>query len=144
MGRILTISILLASFLAIPALCMGGVITHACKCTSDPVCMCSSDCDHGSSKDNHGNSKGDHGDCEHEETNCGHEGECPDDPCSVSIIRAERRADSVITMSHPALAPAFILISVTQPSTHTVSYDVHHWSDGCNLPFPASDLPLLI
>ncbi len=124
MGRILTISVLLGSLLAVPALCMGGVLTHACECASESPCPCEAGCEH--------------------DSGCGHEGECPDDPCSIRVIRPERRADNVVTVSQPAISTPIILSAVTLPSAQGVRASAREWPNGKKLPFPSSDLPLLI
>jgi hypothetical protein len=122
MGRVLTISILLVSIHAVPALCVSGMITHACECDSDHSLISDAGCDH--------------------ETDCRHEGECPDDPCSIRLIRAERSTDNVITMS--LTAAVSILDVAAQPSTQIVRTSAHAWFEYKNLRFPVSDLPLLI
>ena len=124
MGRLLTISVLLGSLLAVPALCMGGVITHACECESDFPCTCETDCDH--------------------ETGCGHEGGCPEDPCSIRVIRPERQDDLVVTVSQLAVSTAILCTPLEQPSIQTVRADTSELPGTKKLPFPPSDLPLLI
>lgn len=130
MGRILTISALLVSLLAIPAMCMGGVITHECECTSESVCACEGGCE---------SEPG----CEHE-SDCGHEGGCPDDPCSIRVVRPERRCDCVVTVAQPTISPPIVFVSVVQPSVLVVGVGLYEWSGDKKPPFPPSDLPFLI
>lgn len=124
MGRILTISVVFGSLLADPALCMGGAITHACECGSEPLCGCDTECDH--------------------EDGCGHEGGCPDDPCSIRVIRPERQDEIVITDYQPAVSTAILAAPMMQPSVQTARADAREMRGSKQLPFPPSDLPLLI
>lgn len=124
MGRILTITVVLGSLLAVPALCVGGVITHACECDSAPPCTCETDCDH--------------------EAGCGHEGGCPDDPCSIRVIRPERQDKIAITDYQPAVSTAILPTLLKQPSIKMVRADARELPGSRKLPFPPSDLPLLI
>lgn len=124
MSRMLTISVVLGSFLAVPALCMGGVITHACECDSEFPCMCGTGCEH--------------------ESECGHEGGCPDDPCGIRTVRSERQRDDFATVSQSAVPTTIILMAVTRPLLQVLCSGMLEWLGGSKLPFPSSDLPLLI
>ena len=124
MVRILTISVALASFQVVPALCLGGVIRHACDCAAETACDCKADCNH--------------------ESGCGHEGGCADDPCSIQVVRTGRQSDDVVTVSPPVVSTTIIHIAVTQPSIQTEGAGTRGWPGGKNLPLPSSDLPLLI
>lgn len=130
MVRILTIYAVSTSFLVVPALCMGGVITHACECPSDIARTCEADCEHGSD--------GGH------ESGCGHEGGCPEDPCSIEVLRPEHHGDDIVTPSQPSASITIILVAVTQPSVQTEHAGTQKWPGGKKLAFPPSDLPLLI
>ena len=124
MIKILAIFVAVASFLVVPALCMGGVIKHACECASETARACETEGEH--------------------ESGCGHEGGCLDDPCSVRVVRPERQSDDVVTVSQPEVSTTIILTTVCQPSTRMVRAGTHEWTGGRKLPFPSSDLPLLI
>lgn len=124
MARILTISVAVASFLVVPALCVGGVIMHACDCVKGTCCPPERDCNGRSG--------------------CGHESGCSDDPCSVRVVRPERQNAVALTVFHPAVSTAIILVTVTQPSVQTERAGTQEWPDGKKLPFRPNDLPLLI
>ena len=130
MGEKLTISVVLASFLVVPALCMGGLITHACDCATETACHCGVDGEHESG-------------CE-DESGCGHEGDCSDDPCSVQVVRPNRQSDDVVTVSPPAASATIIYIAVKRPSVQTEHAGTHECLGGKNLSLPSGDLPLLI
>jgi len=130
MGRALTISVLLGSLLAVPALCMGGVITHACACGSESPCPCDSGCDRESG-------------CDHV-PDCGHEGGCPDDPCSIRVVRLERRVDTVVTVSQSPTSALIVVAATTQSPIPAVYASERRGLYGELPPFPLSDLPLLI
>ena len=123
MAKVLITLAAVASFLVVPALCVGGMITHACDCPTDPP-ACHTDCGH--------------------EVGCGHEGECPDDPCSVRVVRPQRHNDDVVTISHTVVSTSIILTAVTQPSLKTDRAGAQQWSGGGRLPFLPGDLPLLV
>ena len=113
---------------AVPALCMGGVIVHACDCPTDA-------CD---------DSANESARMPEQKDGCGHESACSNDPCA--IWRAGRAESTThlemdfflapIPVGDPdleagGLAPApRALIAETPSMTH--------------LPYPPSDLPLLI
>ena len=124
MVRILTISVAVASLLAGPVLCVGGVISHACHCDSETACACQSDCE--------------------QETDCGHEGGCPDDPCSIRIARPERQDDDSAAVAQPAAWTTIIPATVKQPWVASPWAGTLDWPGVLKLPFPPSDRPLLI
>lgn len=124
MVRVLTISVGVASFLVVPPLCMGGVITHACESVSESACTHETGHEH--------------------ESGCGHEGGCPDDPCSVRFVRPEHYGDDVAAVAQPAISTTIILTTVNQPPAQMVLAGTHELPGGKKLPFPPSDLPLLI
>ena len=124
MVRILTISVALASFQVVPALCLGGVIKHACECAVEAACDCKADCDDGSG--------------------CGHEGDCAGDPCSVQAVRTGRHSDDVVSVSPHVVSTTIIHLAVTQPPIQTERAGAHEWPGSRNLSLPSGDLPLLI
>ncbi|MFQ5463667.1 MAG: hypothetical protein ACE5E5_13705 [Phycisphaerae bacterium] len=130
MGRILTISAVLGSLLALPTLCVGGVIAHACSCAAEATCHCSVDCEHECGREHQGG--------------CGHEGGCPDDPCSMRVVRPERHDDGSVTVSRFAITATLIEADVKQSKAETVFPGLLKLPCTRKLPFPRSDLPLLI
>lgn len=86
--------------------------------------MCETDCNHGSG--------------------CGHEGGCPGDPCSIRVVRPERQGGDVVAVSQPAAAIAIIPAAVKQSWVESVCSGTLELPCGRKLPFPPSDLPLLI
>ncbi|GJM24703.1 MAG: hypothetical protein DHS20C16_11180 [Phycisphaerae bacterium] len=134
MTKILAIFVAVASFLAVPAMCMGGMISHACECASEIACLCETDCEH---EPDGGHDGGHDGDCRHE-------GGCADDPCSVRVVLTQRQGDDVVTVSQPIISNMIILTAVSQTSTRLVRAGTHEWAGGITLPLPPSDLPLLI
>lgn len=124
MRRVVTIVAALNSLLIVPALCMGGVITHACECVEETCCPTECDCD--------------------DRSGCGHESGCSDDPCSVVVVRPQRQGDDVAAVSSPVVFTTIIQTAVTQTSVQTVRAGLYEWPGGKMLPLPPSDLPLLI
>jgi len=122
--RMVAVFVVVASFVGVPALCMGGVITHACDCASETACNCHADCDH--------------------DSGCGHESGCSDDPCTIQVVRTDRQSDKTGTVSSPAVSTTILFISDTQPSLQTTRTGARERFGGNALPFPPSDLPLLI
>ena len=125
-----------AWLLAVPVLCMGGVITHACECASESADARESGCAH-QTDDGHETH------CDHQ-TGCGHEGGCPDDPCSIGVLRLERQGDDVVAASLPAVPTPIILPTVNQPLDRVRRAGEHESPSAKKLPFLASGLPLLI
>ncbi len=124
MARVLTTFAALVSFLVVPGLCVGGVISHACDCTSEPTPSCHADCDH--------------------KAGCGHEGECPDDPCSVRVVRPDRQTDDIDSVAHTAVSTPIIFTAATPPTLMADRTGEQLWPGGTMLPLLPSDLPLLI
>lgn len=124
MFRTLMISVGAAWLLAVPALCMGGVITHDCECAAETACDCADDCNH--------------------ELGCGHEGGCSDDPCSIPVLRTYRQGDDAVA------APQLATGVSTSPNqgerllVRALGADVSDSSRRSNRPYPPGDLPLLI
>ena len=130
MGRLLTISLVLTSLPAVPVLCVAGVVTHACECFSEALQPCETDCNH----------ETDHG----HETRCGHESECPDDPCSIRAVRPHYRSDDVVGLSHAAPAAGFNPATVKHLLVESDFTSGSEFRGAKKLPYPPSDLPLLI
>lgn len=124
MGRTVTIAFVIGSLLAVPALCVGGVIVHSCESRMEVAC-CPSPCD----CDNH--------------SGCGHENECSDDPCSVFVLRPEHQCGDAV-VAQLSVSSAIVGVVATQPSIPIKRTDVYRWPVGKNRPRPLCDLPLLI
>ena len=110
--------------LSLPWFCSAGVITHACECSEIAGCSHDSDCEH--------------------EFGCRHEGNCPEDPCGSVFTRAERQGDDV---NEPGKAPSTCLAVVDDDVQRFSGADRAEnvvRSQLPNLPFPLSDIPLLI
>lgn len=155
MVRVFTTSVFVVAVLAVPALCTGGVITHACECAWATVCNHATDRSHaggnpdGSVHPNRPHGAADTGDgctddgCGHA-TGCGHEGGCPDDPCSIHIVRPERQSIQ-LSDAQPAFACSIMPTAVAPRPTRTTRSYGRDWQGRKKLlPFPPSDLPLLI
>ncbi len=119
-------SVFLASWalLALPALCAAGVIGHTCDCVSESACVCQTDDGH--------------------DSGCGHESECPDDPCSIHVVRPERQNDNTAPVLLPVASITTILAVIHQPASLVLPAGIYEMPDGTKLPFPPSDLPLLV
>ncbi len=91
-------SLLVATLVGAPSLCMAGVVTHACDCATQR------DCHHDD-------------DCGHEDDGCHHEGDCPDDPCSVLAVPAKRLTDLTHEIGKP-LAPC---LTIGEPGTNALT-----------------------
>lgn len=122
--RITAVVFTLWALLATPALCMGGVITHVCECAADPTCTCEPGCG--------------------EESGCQHESGCSDDPCNIIVARSERQGNDVVAVFQPATGSSTLLCVDEQKLARRFRADVYESSHRKNLPFPCSDLPLLI
>jgi len=133
--RLFGVLVVAASFLGVPALCTGGVITHACDCAveagcdlSEVGCDCRTGCD------------GDGG--------CRHEGSCSDDPCNVRVVRVEntRHDDDAVSLVERQVP--MVVVAVDQRlrrADRAFVFDGSFRGEGSvRLPFPPSDLPFLI
>ena len=115
MGRHLTIFAALWLFLT-PILCMSGVLDHHCDCEAEMACR--------------------------------HEAECAADPCRAFVaVRSSSRSTPLLASgSFPV--PAFAAGLYAAPAVHAIMPLRHHaneqFSDGHRLPFPRSDMPLLL
>ena len=123
MRRMVTIAAALSSLLIVPALCVSGVITHACDCAEETRCPPDCDCDR--------------------ESDCRHEGECPDDPCSIRVVRTERQGGNVMGAPEPSTCVSKLDHETAQPG-RTVFAALTSSSGRNNQPYPSSDLPLLV
>jgi len=124
MIRVVTTCLAAALFLAVPVLCVGGMLEHACDCAEDACCPSECDCDGRSS--------------------CGHESGCTEDPCGFRVVRSERHNGHAALASHAAASSTILLTPVTPLAARSVCAGACPRLDGIHLPFPSSDLPLLI
>ena len=122
MRRIVAISFAVGWLLDVPTLCVSGLITHACEC----VDVLASPCDPG---------------CGHE-AGCHHENGCSDDPCSTPVVRNQRPRDGVDT-TPPSPVPC-VAFNTGPRSDQTIRSEGRTSSRPQGLPFPPSDIPLLI
>lgn len=124
MRRKMTSLAVVWAVLALPWFCSAGVITHACECSEIAGCSHDTDCGH--------------------EFGCRHEGGCPEDPCSSVFTRAERQGDDVYA---PGQGSSTCLAVVDDDVRR---FSKANWAGNVvlsqlpNLPFPLSDIPLLI
>ena len=104
---------IVASFwavLAVPALCMGGLIMHACDC-GDTI-------------------------------QCGRESACWNDSCGQIIARRESQLPDVdIAVSTPAADWHLPLLDADIEQVHE---SIRLLCSRINLPYPTSDIPLLL
>lgn len=115
MARLTVILMLAWTLLLLPALCTGGWLLHPCDC---------------------GSTIG----CEHEE-------DCPSDPCETGLARPDSRSQgydegSASTASSSIVIEHFAKTLEPDASGRRISTYRLAFQDG--LPFPPSDLPLLI
>jgi hypothetical protein len=128
MIRVTTKILLIAWVAMVPALCLGGVLVHPCEC---PVEGCE-------------DSANELGCVPEEKDGCGHESSCSGDPCAMLRVGQTAFAadlemtlfvapisihDADIEIDRLAQAPG-VRSAETPPRT--------------SLPYPPSDLPLLI
>ena len=121
--------LLIVSWMAlVPALCMGGAIVHPC----DPAAGA---CRNPASRT----------DCPQEPAGgCGHENSCSNDPCAgFKAVKASGGSDADMALSIAWLA-------IEDAASATLTKMETFQAFGCEpppdakLPFPPSDLPLLI
>ena len=110
--QLIAIAFVTWSLIAMPALCVGGVVAHPCDCATPGGCI--------------------------------HEGDCDNDPCSVSAARVEKQTNDLGAPGAIASAglacPTVGRDELAQPSLR----DVFRPPSGSNLPYRESDIPLLI
>ena len=130
MSRILAISVALGPLLVLPALCMGGIIAHECACDTgpshpaEPLCRSDHNCGH--------------------HPGHGHERGCAEDPCNITAVRPVRGVGVVLDAPQPATWAQTgrggdeppVAVSTVAGANPRLGYK--------NLPFPLSDLPLLV
>ncbi len=115
MVRYVTISAALWALLT-PILCAGGLLAHPCDCGA--------------------------------ELECSHENDCAADPCHAPVVTssaskpAQCLALANITAPHRATATYAVL--PVHAAFELNQYDADHALDIKRIPFPQSDLPLLI
>jgi len=105
----------------LPLLCGAGLVSHSCE----PDCGCTHVHDG-------------------EPAGCGHEQDCPDDPCSGLSVGGERTVRS--NESIFLIAPYFACVGVSAELAELVTHVAipRKAQESPNLPFPPSDVPLLI
>jgi hypothetical protein len=115
MIKYLTISAALWVLLT-PILCMGGVLDHHCDCEAEMACR--------------------------------HEAECAADPCRA-LVAVRSNSRTIPRLAHEsfpapvcATGPYALLTLHGAPPLRRSSDE--HAPDDCRLPFPRSDLPLLL
>ncbi len=115
MGRYLTISAALCVFLA-PILCMGGVLDQHCDCDAEMA--------------------------------CGHEEDCAADPCrSLVAARSSSRSTPLLAYDSfpvPAFTAGLCALLPVRASMLLRHYAEEQTAHACRLPFPRSDVPLLL
>lgn len=123
MVNIPTVSMAIIPLLVVPALCMGGVVVHDCECAAEITCSCETNCEH--------------------KTECGHEDECPGESCTIRVVSPQRQHDH-IGAARPDTSMALISSVVKQSRGESVYARMLELPGTRELPFPPSDLPLLI
>ena len=109
---------------ALPCFCAAGLITHACDGSESASHQHDSDRDH--------------------EPGCRHEGGCPEDPCSSVFTRTERQGDDINAPGQgSSTCLAVVDDDVRRLSKANRAENVVP-SQLPNLPFPLSDIALLI
>lgn len=119
-------TLLAGALFAAPSLCAAGLITHAC------------DWDCGPTSGQHNPDERGHG--------CGHESDCASDPCSLILMRTESQSNT-LNVSLPL--QVFALPSCCEACTsHSACIASLLGGERAGryprLPFPPSDVPLLI
>ncbi len=124
MTRAVAIILCMLAWHVVPALCVLGVVAHPCD--DGETTRCDTDCDCG---------PGD---------TCGHDSDCADDPCSTVVTRPERKENDPTAW---APAPA----AVADLSSDGLECPTPAYPDNSaatpfprKIPYPPSDLPLLI
>lgn len=82
--RTIVTSLTAAALIGAPTLCVAGIVRHACESAPQRDCYHGADCDHPESGSHHG-------------------GDCPDDPCSLIAVLANRHADVVHEIAPPTM-----------------------------------------
>ena len=115
MRSYVTVSAALCVFLT-PILCMSGVLDHPCDCDAEMA--------------------------------CGHEADCAADPCRAFVAaRSSSRSTPLVAYGSfpvPAFAAgpcALLSVRAIVPLRHCADEQTAHT---CRLPFPRSDMPLLL
>ncbi len=124
MSRWVVSLVVLWALVAVPPLCMAGVLTHACDCAEESCCPpgCASN----------------------DEAGCRHEGGCLDDPCTMRAIRTERHGDEV---DETLLLTSIVSTCFDEDRPHwarALHITAYELSAGSKLPYPPSDVPFLI
>ena len=131
MSRVLSILAVGWAMLWLPALCMGGVISHPCDDHAVP---------------GHDDSPGhpDEPEAPHD-PGCSHESDCSADPCSQRVARHERQGGGVDAAElPPAALPGRPSVGPHVDPSVLPSPCGPPPPENEDLPFPPSDIPLLI
>lgn len=117
---------LIGATLATRALCAGGVISHPCDSDCAPITG-----QHNPADDGQG--------CDHEEG-------CASDPCSRMLFRSEQRYDSTDLAPAPQSSPLPLTCNSPPKNLRAPAdlFDASRPPGGPRLPFPSSDVPLLL
>ena len=97
-----------------PMLCLSGVLLHHCECGS--------------------------------EAQCGHEEDCSTDPCKIVIAASKNQAGSFAGVVVSCLPVAGSMTAMVEPlaGRALLSTGPIQIQKKPNLPFPSSDIPLLV
>ena len=130
MKRFATILAAVWALAFVPTLCMGGLLPHGCDRAAASGCEHESNLSH-ESEPSH-------------ETDCSHESDCSADPCAqIAVCKNLRSNDYEIVFLTLAACDASFSAGLTNrfpDSPQKVSVPPLR----INLPFPVSDVPLLI
>lgn len=124
MRQVVTIFAVLSSLLLVPALCVGGVLIHACDCMVETCCLP----DTGT----------------HDQSGCGHESGCCDDPCDMRVVRTEHRIEQMVAAPRPMVCSLMCMDAGKQLLVWAKRLDLQESRRTNCQPYPSSDLPLLI
>jgi len=127
----LALVLVVGALVAVPALCVGGLIEHPCDC--EPC------------HDRGAPGPGRDGGHEDDGGGCGHEDTCVNDPCT-SLVARQDRSDETIDDWPPCACFSIELFGLIRDSLNDRALGRDGRPTGCspNLPYPPSDLPLLI
>lgn len=114
MSRFVTCLLLFWSLFAGPALCMGGVLEHACDCGVES------------------------------DLECSHEDSCADDPCASVATRSGGDERAERDLAPPAVPTAFVAWAREPMRASTSPPAAPEPTDRARLPYAASDRPLRI
>ena len=131
MARYGAILLVVWALVGLPTLCIAGALPHDCACGDSRASAEPSDCTHEQPHCSHNGA-------------CNHESDCGSDPCSkLTASRPEQYNDVAETVPLVVACPSFAA-SVSQRASLNVRESFSERVPGKNLPYPSSDLPLLI